>query len=75
MGRREEASAVEQPVVTDGSWVGGGGVVLERSFADALGVRVGDRMTLAGRDLRVRGIAVTVSRGFVPARPAPASPG
>ena len=38
-----------------------GGVVLERTFADALGVGVGDRITLNGRPFQVAGIAVTSS--------------
>ena len=38
-----------------------GGVVLERTFADALGVGVGDRVTLNGRPFTVAGIAVTAA--------------
>ena len=38
-----------------------GGVVVERTFADALGVSVGDRVTLNGRPFRVAGIAVTAA--------------
>jgi putative ABC transport system permease protein len=47
--------------VTDGSWVRNDGVVVERSFADALGVGVGDRVTLNGRSFRVVGTAVTAA--------------
>ena len=60
-GRGQAAVAVDQPAVTEGSWVRPGGVVLERSFADALGVRAGDRVTLNGRSFRVTGIAVTAA--------------
>jgi predicted lysophospholipase L1 biosynthesis ABC-type transport system permease subunit len=35
---------VDQPEVTQGTWVRPGGVVVERAFAEALGVRVGDRL-------------------------------
>lgn len=66
VGRSAAASSVEQPLVTSGRWVGEGGIVLERSFADTLGVRVGDPVTLAGHRLIVRGIALTVSRGSFP---------
>ena len=44
-----------------------GGVVLERTFAEALGVRAGDRITLNGRPFRSPG-----SRSRPPA-PVPAS--
>lgn len=77
MGRAGGTSPLDQPLVTSGRWIGGAGVdggnvdggeavVLERSFADALGVRVGDPVTLAGRRLRVRGIAITVTRSAYP---------
>ena len=35
--------------------------MLERTFADALGVGVGDRVTLNGRPFTVAGIAVTAA--------------
>jgi putative ABC transport system permease protein len=60
-GRGEAPAAVDQPKVTQGSWVRPGGVVLERTFAEALGVRAGDRITLNGRPFRVAGIAVTAA--------------
>jgi putative ABC transport system permease protein len=60
-GRDQERAAVDQPALTQGSWVRPGGVVLERSFADALGVRAGDRVTLNGRSFLVTGIAVTAA--------------
>jgi ABC-type lipoprotein release transport system permease subunit len=61
-GRAEAASPVDQPKLTAGSWVRPGGVVIERTFAEALGVGVGDRVTLNGRTLTVAGIAVTAAR-------------
>lgn len=60
-GRDQASAAVDQPALTQGSWVRPGGVVLERSFADALGVHVGDRVTLNDRSFRVGGIAVTAA--------------
>ncbi|MCW2877571.1 MAG: putative transport system permease protein [Sphaerisporangium sp.] len=58
-GRDLAPAAVDQPKPTRGSWVRDGGVVIERSFADALGVHVGDQVTLGGRSFRVIGMAVT----------------
>ncbi len=48
-GRDQAAAAVDQPKLTAGTWVRPGGVVLERAFAEALGVGAGDRITLNGR--------------------------
>jgi putative ABC transport system permease protein len=58
-GRGQARAAVDQPYVTRGTWVSAGGVVVERAFADALGVRAGDYLSLNGRRFRVDGIAVT----------------
>lgn len=60
-GRSTRPSPVDQPELTQGSWVRRGEVVIERSFADALGVGVGERVTLDGRSFRVAGIAVTAA--------------
>ena len=60
-GRTEAPAAVDQPKVTQGRWVRPGGVVLERTFAEALRVQAGDRVTLNGRPFRVVGIAVTAA--------------
>jgi putative ABC transport system permease protein len=60
-GRDSDHAAVDQPLLTAGSWTAPGGLVIERSFADALGVHVGDTIHLAGRPLTVRGIAVTTA--------------
>jgi len=59
-------AAIDQPAVTDGRWIFPGGAVVERGFADALGVRVGDPITVAGRALRVAGIAVTTAQPAYP---------
>jgi putative ABC transport system permease protein len=60
-GRGAAPAAVDQPALTSGGWVRPGGVVLERTFAEALGVGIGDRITLNGRRYRVAGIAVTAA--------------
>jgi len=60
-GREESPAAVDQPKLTSGTWVHPGGVVLERTFADALGIGVGDRLTLNGRPVTVTGTAVTAA--------------
>ena len=57
-GRDPTRGSLDNPVLTAGTWVGSGGAVVERSFADALGVGVGDSFTLNGRLFRVAGIAV-----------------
>lgn len=65
-GRRTTPAAVDQPYVTAGHWVRPGGAVVERGFATALGVRVGDRVTVAGRRFPVVGIAVTAATSVYP---------
>ena len=65
-GRSMSRSSIDQPYVTQGTWVRPGGVVIERSFAQELSLTPGDHVTLGGRSLRVDGIAVTAA---VPAYP------
>src|SRR5919106_1491630 len=60
-GRDPAAAAVDQPTLTQGNWVDDGGAVTEAAFADALGVRTGDRITLNGRTFQVVGVAVTAA--------------
>jgi hypothetical protein len=60
-GRDEAPAAVDQPDVVQGTWVRPGGVVLERAFADALGVHVGDQVRLNGRPFQVIGVGVTAA--------------
>jgi len=60
-GRGAAPAAVDQPLVTQGSWVRPGGVVLERTFAQAVGVTVGGTVTLDGRPFRVVGVAITAA--------------
>ncbi len=61
-GRDPAPTALDRPEVTDGTWVRGGGVVVERAFARALGVTPGDTISLAGRRFAVAGVAVTSAR-------------
>ena len=60
-GRDGMPASIDQPKLTQGSWVSDGAVVIERTFANGLGVHVGDRVTLDGRAFRVAGIAVTAA--------------
>jgi len=59
-------AAVDQPLLTAGSWVRPGGIVVERTFADALGVSVGDRVILNGTSFTVAGVAVTAAQSPYP---------
>src|SRR5580693_4118553 len=61
-GRSQTPAALDRPDVTAGSWVRPGGVVLERTFAEALGAGVGDVVTVNGRRFTVAGIAVTAAQ-------------
>jgi putative ABC transport system permease protein len=60
-GREQAAAAIDQPKVTAGGWVRPDGIVLERTFAVALGARVGDQVRLNGRRYTVAGLAVTAA--------------
>jgi putative ABC transport system permease protein len=60
-GRVQAPASIEQPKLTAGTWVVPGGIVLERTFAEAVGASVGDQVTLNDRDFRVTGIAVTAA--------------
>src|SRR5690348_13266662 len=61
VGREPGGDPVDRPKLTSGAWVGAGSVVLERGFADALGARVGDHVTLGGRSFRIGGTAVSAA--------------
>jgi putative ABC transport system permease protein len=64
-GRPPGVAAVDQPKVTDGTWIRPGGVVVERSFAEAANLRLGQTIALNGRPFQVVGLAVTAAfRGF-----------
>ena len=61
-GRSSAPATVDQPLLTGGGWVRPSGVVLERTFADALGVSVGDEVSLGGKLFAVAGTAVTAAQ-------------
>jgi putative ABC transport system permease protein len=64
-GREPGVAAVDQPKVTDGTWIRPGGVVVERSFAEAANLRLGQAITLNGHPFQVVGFAVTAAfHGF-----------
>ncbi|SNT60318.1 putative ABC transport system permease protein [Asanoa hainanensis] len=65
-GRSAAPVSVDQPAVTAGTWVRPGGVVVERAFADGLGIGVGDTVSVDGHPLRVSGTAVTAARATYP---------
>ncbi|MEW1602712.1 hypothetical protein [Streptomyces sp. NPDC093808] len=65
-GREHTAAAVDRPLVTSGTWIRSGGAVLERGFAQVLGVRAGDRVTIGGRDYPVLGTVISAATGVYP---------
>ncbi|GAA4076948.1 FtsX-like permease family protein [Nonomuraea soli] len=66
VGRDTASAAVDRPAVVEGGWAGDGGAVLEAAFARALGVGVGDQVTLGGRAFVVSGLAVTAATAPYP---------
>ena len=67
VGRDTAPASVDQPKLTQGSWVSDGGVVVEAAFAKDLDVSVGDAVTLDGRSFKVVGTAVTAAMPPYPA--------
>ncbi|WP_433253113.1 FtsX-like permease family protein [Streptosporangium sp. CA-135522] len=73
-GMQAEPPSVAAPLVREGRWLRSGdvdGVVVERSFAKALDLRVGDPFTVtalsgASHPLIVVGLADTADQGFYP---------
>jgi putative ABC transport system permease protein len=65
-GRSQSQAAVDQPKLTAGSWIRPGGVVIERTFAEALRVGVGSRITINGHPFTVAGIAVSAAKPAYP---------
>ncbi|HEU4349282.1 MAG TPA: FtsX-like permease family protein [Actinoplanes sp.] len=60
-GRDAPIATVDQPEVTQGTWVSDGGVVLEAAFANSLDVHVGDPVTLGSKSFEIVGLAVTAA--------------
>ncbi|GAA3300632.1 FtsX-like permease family protein [Dactylosporangium vinaceum] len=65
-GRDPSPAAVDQPLVRSGTWIAPGAAVVEHGFAVALGLHLGDQVTVDGRPLRVAGTAITASRSAYP---------
>jgi hypothetical protein len=65
-GRSTAPASIDQPLLTAGDWVRPNGIVVQRTFADALGVSVGDRVDLSGEQFTVAGIAVTAAQSPYP---------
>lgn len=65
-GRDTGAAPVDQPDLTAGEWARPGGAVLEASFAQAVGARVGDPIDIGGRQFTVAGVAVSAASGPYP---------
>jgi hypothetical protein len=60
-GRDRGHASLDQPALTQGTWIRPGGVVVERSFAEAFHLRDGDPVTIGGHRFRVVGVAVTAA--------------
>jgi putative ABC transport system permease protein len=64
-GRPSGLSAVDRPLLVAGAWARGRGVVVERGFAQRMGLRPGDRVrvrtTAGSASLTVAGVAVTTA--------------
>jgi ABC-type lipoprotein release transport system permease subunit len=60
-GRSAAPSSVDRPKLMQGTWVRPGGVVVEAAFANALGLHVGDRLSLGGTSFEVAGTAATAA--------------
>ena len=65
-GRDVAPAAIDRPALTAGRWISPGGAVIERGFADALGLHLGETIDLNGRAFRVAGIAVSTAQCFYP---------
>jgi predicted lysophospholipase L1 biosynthesis ABC-type transport system permease subunit len=66
VGRDSAPVSVDQPGLVHGTWVRDGGAVLEAAFAAALGIGVGDAVTVNGRSFAVVGVAVTAATAPYP---------
>lgn len=65
-GAEPTPGEINHPLVTSGEWIRPGGAVLDRGLATAVGVNVGDRVTISGRSYPVVGIAVAASTAIYP---------
>ncbi len=65
-GRTAAVPSVDQPKLLHGRWIQPGGVVVEAGFASALGIHIGDQLTLGDTTVDVVGTAATAA---IPAYP------
>ena len=65
-GRDLAPASLDQPALTEGSWIRPGGAVLESGFAASLGLKPGDAIHLNGHRFTVTGVAVSTAQCFYP---------
>jgi putative ABC transport system permease protein len=65
-GRDLAPAKLDQPALTEGSWIRPGGAVIESGFAASLGLGPGDTIHLNGHRFTVTGVAVSTAQCFYP---------
>lgn len=65
-GRDLTPAKLDQPALTQGTWIRPGGAVLESGFAASLGLKPGDVVHLNGHPFTVAGTAVSTAQCFYP---------
>jgi putative ABC transport system permease protein len=65
-GRDLAPASLDQPALTEGSWIRPGGAVIESGFAASLGLKPGDTIHLNGHPFKVAGVAVSTAQCFYP---------
>jgi putative ABC transport system permease protein len=65
-GRDLAPARLDQPALTEGSWIHPGGAVIESGFAASLGLKPGDTIHLNGHPFKVAGVAVSTAQCFYP---------
>lgn len=65
-GRDLAPARLDQPTVTEGSWIRPDAAVIESGFAASLGLKPGDTIHLNGHRFKVAGVAVSTAQCFYP---------
>jgi putative ABC transport system permease protein len=65
-GRDLAPAKLDQPAVTQGTWIRPGQAVIESGFAAALGLKPGEHISLNGHPFTVAGVAVSTAQCFYP---------
>jgi len=65
-GRDLAQANLDQPRLTEGSWIRPGGAVIESGFAASLGLKPGDSIHLNAHPFTVVGVAVSTAQCFYP---------